>query len=62
MLIDYYDEKYLLSGRTEYLYLKTNSFYKNIRHEPAYQKLMAKHKVVYDKYLLKYGDRAILSD
>ncbi len=62
MLIDYYDDKILLSERTEYLHLKTNAFYKNIRHEPEYQKLLAKHKVVYDKYLLKYGDMTILSD
>ncbi len=59
-LISYYGQNYLSKNMSAYFHLKTNAFYQNIRPDPRFQNLLAKHKVMYESNLHKYGDLTFL--
>jgi hypothetical protein len=42
--------------RSRYLSFKNNPFYDNLRSDPRFQEILAKHKKLYEENLAKYGD------
>jgi tetratricopeptide (TPR) repeat protein len=43
-------------NRSRFPFLKNNAFYDNIRSDPRFQEILAKHKEIYEDNLAKYGD------
>jgi len=51
-----WSEGQLLQKSSLYYYLKNHPFYDNLRSDPRFQKILAKHKKLYEENLEKYGD------
>ena len=49
-------ERRLKQKRSQYYILKITPFYDNIRSDPRFQQILAKHKELYEENLRKYGD------
>jgi hypothetical protein len=56
LLKSYFDQERLVRKRSDYLQLKNNIFLKDVRNDPRFQKILAKHKDLYEENLRKYGD------
>jgi len=48
-------DRELKNRRSEYLFMKNNPFYDNIRSDPRFQEILAEHKALYEENLRKYG-------
>jgi serine/threonine protein kinase/Flp pilus assembly protein TadD len=51
-----YSNEQLLEKNSWYNYLETNPFFDNLRSDPRFQEIVAKHKELYEENLAKYGD------
>jgi TolB-like protein/Tfp pilus assembly protein PilF len=49
-------ERQLKQKISQYYFLKNNPFYENLRSDPRFQEILAKHKELYEENLRKYGD------
>ncbi len=54
-----WSESRLLQKSSRYYFLKNHPFYDNIRSDPRFQEIQAKHKKLYEENLAKYGDMDI---
>ena len=55
-ILNEYYENALKQKQSQYLWLKTDNAFDNIRSDPRFQELLAKHKELYDENMRKYGD------
>jgi serine/threonine protein kinase len=55
-LLAKFSEQQIKCKRSYYYGLKTSRFYDNIRSDPRFQEILAKHKEIYEENLEKYGD------
>ena len=57
--IDYlnklYNDQWLKTEESRYIELKTNPLLENLRVDPRFQEILAKHKALYEENLRKYG-------
>ncbi|NQU86063.1 MAG: tetratricopeptide repeat protein [Mariniphaga sp.] len=51
-----YSERTKESERSNYIDLKNNPVFEFLRSDSRFQEMLAKHKILYDENLLKYGD------
>ena len=49
-------EELLKSEASWYLFFKIHPFFRDVRDNPRFQEILAKHKELYEENLRKYGD------
>ncbi len=49
-------EQHKINNSSKYLFLNNFTFYDNLRSDPRFQEILAKHKEIYEENLEKYGD------
>jgi hypothetical protein len=55
-LNDLYDDRWSKLEESRYIEFKNNPLLDNLRSNPRFQKILVKHKEIYEENLEKYGD------